>query len=534
MSCPTTTDEATPVHPSFDLTSQSWLPVRLADGSVGTPLGLRELLCRAHTLSDATLPLPPASAQLWRVLALLTARVTGLDSAEGADEWYLRRRDVLDAGSLPQSEVDGYFSAHSDRFDLFHPERPWLQDPRLREQCSKTSGINKLTWGRTAGQNQVWLGGHHHDLAPVPLSPAEAAWHLLATLGHGPSGRCTTRTVGERSEANSTAGPLRTTLSFHPVGRTLFESLILNIPFPGEQEPDETDLAPWERADLPDPLGPPEEPTGLAGVLVNQAAHAVLLVPGEDGSEVVDAYVTWARRERPVAPTDPYLIHQTAKDGRRYARAADSSRAVWRDLDSLLLESPQDRYRPELLSHLTSRTRLPLQLRQAMRLAAFGFDQDGQTRDKQWFTATTPPVLRWLEDSAAEDPEDGARARTRIRLSREAAERSGRRLHEALTAAWKESNSPSGGVKTDTGTGPWLRKGTARYWSTAERVFWDIAVDEDADGPGNSFIRLALDAYDEVTSPYCHRSRVAKVVEQHRSRLFDGWVNERTDEGDAA
>lgn len=523
------------MNPLFSLTLQPWLPVRAGDGSPAPPVGLHDLFVRAHEFSDIELPFPPASAQLWRVLVLLTARITGLDSAEDVDDWYKRRAKVLAQGRFLEAPVAGYFSTWEHRFDLLHPQRPWSQDPRLREQCTKSSGVNKLAWGRTAGQNQVWLGGHHHDLDPVPLAPDEAAWHLLATLGYGPSGRCTARKIGERSEANSTAGPLRGTVSFHPVGRTLFESLILNVPYPGEEdEPGDVEPAPWERDELPDPLGAPQESTGLAGTLLNQASHAVLLVPSPEGAQIVDAYVTWARRERPVSPTDPYLIHQTSKEGRRYARPADASRAIWRDLDSLLLEDDQERFRPELFTHLTSRTRLPTDLRKALRLRAFAFDQDGQTRDRQWFTASTPPVLRWLEDSTDTSVE-GAATRDRIRIARQSAEALGRRLQNSLTGAWKESNSPVGGAsRTDTGTGPWLRRGLSRYWSTAEKEFWRVALDPGARGPGTTFSRLALSAYDEVTSPYCSRPRVAKVVERHRRTLFLRSTAPRTDQGDAA
>jgi CRISPR system Cascade subunit CasA len=521
-------------HAGYALVERPWLPVRAAGGAPAPAVGLSELLFRAHEFSDIELPIPPASAQLWRMLTLLAARVTGLDSSDDVGAWYRARRRVLDAGAFDRSRVVAYFASLPGRFDLFHPERPWLQDPRLREQCAKASGVNKLAWGRTAGQNQVWLGGHHHDLAPVPLPPDEAAWHLLATLGYGPSGRCTSRTVDGRSEANSTAGPLRGTVSFHPLGRTLFESLVLNIPFDGDSddEPGDVEPAPWERKALPDPLGAPQESTGLAGTLLNQASHAVLLVPDPGGDKVVDAYVTWARRDRPVPPADPYLIHLTSKEGRRYARPADATRAVWRDLDSLLSEDSQDRFRPALLGHLTSTTHLPEELRRTLRLRAFGFDQDGQTRDRQWFTANNPAVLRWLEDSA-DTSEEAVAARTRIRLTRRSAESLGLRLKNALTDAWKEGNSPSGGSgRTDTGTGPWLRRGLSRYWSEAEAEFWRIAMDTDAPGPGIAFSRLALAAYDEVTGPYCSRPRVAAVVERHRRLLFLRRPTRRTDRGD--
>lgn len=501
-------------------------------------LGLRDVLVRSHELADVELPLPPASAVLWRMLALITARITGLDQAPGKNpksRWQARRARLLSEGRLDPAAVDAYFAEHAGRFDLFHPERPWLQDPRLREECPKSSGVNKLAWGRTAGQNQVWLGGHHHDLDPRPLDTAEAAWHLLATLGYGPSGRCTSRVVRGRNEANVTAGPLRGTVSYHPLGRTLFESLVLNIPYPGTGE---VDLAPWERPDLNDPLGLPEEPTGLAGLLVNQFRHAVLLQPSPDGSQVVDAWVTWAWRERGAPPElDPHFIHQTSKEGRVYPRPAQAERAVWRDLDSLLRHGEDDgNHRPRILGDCTSRTQVPQEVLDTLRLRAFGFDQDGQTRDKQWFTATTPAVLRWLVDSETDDTEN-ARIVRRIALARKSAEALGRRLEKAFKEAWKESNSPGsssssgGGAKTETGVGPWVRHGMSRYWAEAEPVFWDIAYDRPirgytpgAAGPGNAFNLVALAAYDEVTGPYCERPRVAEVVERHRSALFDHWI----------
>src|SRR5690606_34019413 len=174
---------AIPSPPSFDLTTAPWLVVRGRDVlSAPEMLGLRDVIVRSHELADVELPLPPASAVLWRMLALITARITGLDQAPGKNpksRWQARRARLLSEGRLDPAAVDAYFAEHAGRFDLFHPERPWLQDPRLREECPKSSGVNKLAWGRTAGQNQVWLGGHHHDLDPRPLDTAEAAWHLL-------------------------------------------------------------------------------------------------------------------------------------------------------------------------------------------------------------------------------------------------------------------------------------------------------------------------------------------------------------------
>lgn len=527
---------------SYRLDSEPWLPVRWLEPSPGgdeecrpSRVGLRDLFLRAHEIADVELSLPPASAGLWRILALIGARVTGLESATNAKGWRKHRMESLHRGRFDAEEVNGYFEDYSDRFDLFDSGgRPWLQDPRLAEQCSGTSGINKLCWGRSAGNNQVWLGGHATDLSPEPVAPDIAAQHLIATVYYGPSGRCTSRSVDDVTKADTSAGPLRGALSFHPVGESLFTSLVLNIPYPGEGE---VDFAPWERDDLDEATGLPSEATGLAGVLANQYRHAVLLTPSEDGRSVTDATITWGFRitgefrESWSAPTDPFRVYQTSKEGKPYARPADATRAVWRDVDALLWDDKDEgRHRPVLFTTWTSRDGVPSEVLRSLRVRAFGFDQDGQTRDRQWFTAITPAILHWLKGSDA-DSEDADRARRRVRLSIAAAEGAGRRLEGALTSAWKESNSPGGnGAKTtETGAGPWLRPGMSRYWSEAESEFWHIAFDNGRESPGNAFILASARAFEEVTDAYSARPRTAKIIEHHRGRLFKQWNRQRKD-----
>ncbi|GAA4898606.1 type I-E CRISPR-associated protein Cse1/CasA [Streptomonospora salina] len=518
--------------PSFDLTTDPWIPVRHTHGGPAAPVGLKTLLHRAHEYTDVELALPPASAGLWRILALIAARLTGLDTWTDWSDWAQARTEILREGRFDPGEIEAYFHRHHDRFDLFG-RRPWLQDPRLsgpEAQCPKTSGVNKLCWGRPAGNTQVWLR-HTTDLRPIPVPAAEAAHHLIATLYYGPSGRCTSRTAGDVSAADTAAGPLRGALSFHPLGRTLFESLLLNLPF---VEDDEDTPAPWEREELRDPTLPPPV-AGLAGRLVNQFRHAVLLEPSPDATQVVDATVTWGARLSPeirqkwAAPEDPYQVHIHRDDGTIASMKADATRAVWRDLAAILNDG-QHRGRltrmPRL--HHDLRYRLPSDISDAMRARAFGFDQDGQTRDKQWFTATTPPVLRWLHESA-DDAQQAGRTLRAIRQATDAAEDAGWRLERQLTRAWKDSGL-GGDVKRED-SAPWTLLGTGRYWSRAHDRFWQLVGGDDPQEPGNAFIDLALHAYAEATDGYRHRPRVAKAVARNRGALFKNRID-TPDEGE--
>ena len=522
-----------PPMPTYDLASEPWITAHPLSGSPPTTTGLRDLFLHAHEYADAELSFPPASSGLWRLLALFGARITGLDGCVDLADFAALRAELLRSNRFDPEEVSGYFEEWADRLDLFGP-RPWLQDPRLggaEAQSPKTSGINKLSWGRPAGNTQVWLN-HTSDLDPRPLPTAMAVHHLVATLYYGASGTCTSRTANGVTASNTAAGPLRRSLSFHPVGRNLFESIILNIPFFPVEEGDEISETPWERDEPRDPTLPPEPGIGLAGVLTNQFRHAVLLHPSEDGSQVIDATVTWGTRSsrehqanhRP--PMDPHQIYWINDEGDPSSLRADANRAVWRDLDALLrdrkLAKGTKTQRPHLFDNLS--VGLRGELKNAVRVRVFGFDQDGQARDRQWFTATTPKVLRWLHEKPAElgDRTAAALALRRIKESNTAAEEVGRALEGALDRTWKDSGLGGGSGKS--AQAPWTGTGMSEYWSAAERRYWEIVHDDAADGPGNTFVTVALGVFEATTNAYRHRPRVAEAMYRNRGSLLKHWT----------
>lgn len=512
----------------FDLRDEPWIPVRLGSG-VSTRVGLRGLLRRAHEIEDVELPVPPAASALMRLLAATTARIVheGValddeDLAEEPAEWIRARNRVLRQGAFDPDAVDDYLDVRvpEGRFDLFDPKRPFLQDPRLRTECvdrkglQNPSGVNKLVLGRPTGVNGAVLFGHFTDTAPLAVPAAEAAWHLMAQLYYGPSGQCTPRRITTVKAGNGDAGPLRKALSYHPWASTLFASLILSVPQPTVAEPDPDDRCVWEDPSLPDPLGAPPLPTWPGRLLTGRARHAALLVPSPDGRSVVDAYLTWSTHQ-PAAPArDPYVILDRPKaGGEPYARPADGNRALWRDLDALLLKGGDQTQRPAVFENL------PSSLRAGLRVRAYGFDQDGQQKDSSWFEATTPPVLGWQEDGSS--PEMALR----VGRCREFAEQTGDLLRYAALLAWKVATEPGldpgAKVKIDPKKpGPWAQAALASYWPAAERVFWSLLDPARVDDPVRApFVEAALDALDAAIGARSADVRVARARVRARAVL---------------
>jgi CRISPR system Cascade subunit CasA len=477
---------------SYNLLDEPWLPV--VSGPRSASVGIREFFTNAHDFDDLAVPVPPAASGLWRILYAIGARVTGLDQS---DDWGDRQADWLDRGEFDSDRVDAYLSQHRERFDLFHPERPWLQDPRLRTQCTKTSSVNKLVFDRPAGNTHVWFG-HYTDGDPVPIPSSEAAWYLVAQLYYGASGQCTSREVDGQKFTNSNAGPLRGAMSYHPVGKNLFESLILGMP-PMLQANEVEDRCPWERGSLPLPLGVPYEATWPAGLLTARFQHAVLLVPASDGRTVTDAYVTWAWRRPPDRARDPYVVRKLSKQGNWYQLQADGARALWRDVDALLADDTDGRHRPEIMASAAD-------LDPDARIRAFGFDQDGQAKDRQWFTAVTPPILRWLGTRDVEVSRG-------VSALQEAADLVGHRLGFVMKAVWQEM------VNAKDNTGPWVRPAEAYYWARAEDLFWKHVRDRDFEDPKRAFKALGHRSIDYAADAETRRPRVAGAVASAHRRL---------------
>jgi CRISPR system Cascade subunit CasA len=211
---------------------------------------------------------------------------------------------------------------------------------------------------------------------------------------------------------------------------------------------------------------------------------------------------------------DPFLIYQTSRKGERYPRPADAHRALWRDLDGLLLQDVGVAHARQPLIFDRAK-KLPIEILNRLRVRAFGFDQDrAQVNDRQWHVAETPPVLAMVNDPAAS---------AGVSRAREAAERVERHLVQALRTAWTAINDPSNGngrpARSDIKPGPWPAVASSRYWFAAEQEFWRQVRGQEFDDTARQFVGLGLRVYDTVTDS-ARSPRARRAIENARGYIF--------------
>ncbi|AJC62051.1 CRISPR-associated protein, Cse1 family (plasmid) [Streptomyces sp. 769] len=487
--------------------------------------GLRGLLADAHRIESLAVGAPPAECALLRILYALGLRVSGFDEIGGAD-----RYDLLEQGKFDADRVGDYFAGYSGRFGLFDPVRPWMQEPRLPLQMDtvvekgrhagqidrKSSGIGKLAVTRASASSSAWFGAFH-DGAPVPVPGAEAAGHLLTWLWYGQGGpQGPNRRTPGHSGRHASVGPLRGLVSYHPTGRTLFETIVLGIPDTELVDPD-LDVAPWEADELPDPGRELPTVAGPVSLLTGRAQHALLLMPSADRSAAEDVYIAWAWPSTLPPAMDPYLNWLEGSKGQQYAQRAAVGRPLFRDLDGLILHrKPGSKQRRPLI--MDAIHDVPAEVLEHVGVAAYGFEQDREKAggEKGWYRAVTPAVLRLIRE------EEAANA-GRLAVARERAELCASRLVWAVDEVWKETAVPASDPdkKEYAGRSPLGKRALAAYWPLAEAEFWLLVEQRAWERVVVVFGRLAVSLYDRLTREItdAQQPRTVRAVVRHRGKV---------------
>lgn len=326
---------------AFDLVDEPWLPVRTLTGE-SQVLSLAGAFAQAHDVSGLACEV---GTQVFALTRLMLAVLHGaLDGPRDLDEW----EQLWSQERLPAGKVESYLDKHRNRFDLFHPDTPFLQVAGLRTAKGEVSELNKLVADVPNGHPffTARLGG------PLRLSYAEAARWLVHCHAFDPSG-IKSGAEGDPRVKGGKGYPIGTGWSGNlggvlPEGATLRETLLLNLIAADSaalRRDPARDLPAWER----DPVGAAEEQDGgrapagpvdlytwqsrrIRLVREDDAVTAVLICNGErsapQNKNLVEPHTAWRRSPAQEKKLRRPLVYMP--------REHLPERAVWRGLQSLL------------------------------------------------------------------------------------------------------------------------------------------------------------------------------------------------------
>lgn len=300
---------------TYNLLEEPWLPVRWTNGDPPSAVGLRDVLLRAHEITELATDNPLETIALNRLLAALVAAIYpgAVEEVDWVQLWKLGRFD--------EAACIAYFAIYADRFDLLAATRPFFGHPQT--DAKEISPLTRLLHAATSGNNAV-LFSHDLDSQPLKLTAAEAARALVCTqaaaLGGGvaqPFNFCHAPLVG------GAYFWLRGAVDEEP---NLFRALLLNLaPSPKVWGDPEDDAPTWESAKPPVAS---KRPVGGIRQLYTVQSRRLQLVPDNEGAIIGVRYNQGSKAE--LLFHDPHLTYRSGKEG-EYALRFNAGRALWQD-----------------------------------------------------------------------------------------------------------------------------------------------------------------------------------------------------------
>lgn len=284
--------------PSFPLTTGEWIPV--LDPSAGSVrhVGLTEALLRAHELRLIDTDPQQSTVLVRLLLALYDAAAGPVDTDEWDDAW---NAPTLDR----DGRVRAYLTRWEDRFDLFHPKRPFAQCGHLTEYRRTPDALDPAYLAGSGGKQ---FNSALSDPATYPAPDgATAAMNLLMLLGYDVAG--IKGAPGGGKTYGAKVGPCGDLPQMFVLGATVKDTILLTLP---PQPRADGDAPVWER-DCPEPGMATRVPTGRLDWLT-WPSRRIRLHARNDGR--VDAFA-WHDGDRVdgdravSAPLDPMALWRT-------------------------------------------------------------------------------------------------------------------------------------------------------------------------------------------------------------------------------
>jgi CRISPR system Cascade subunit CasA len=301
----------------FNLLEEPWIPCLRVDGQP-IELGVRETLAHAHELREVVGDSPLVTGALLRLLLAVLHRVFG---PEGYEAWGA----LWHAGLWDPARLDDYLGQWRERFELFHPERPFYQAPASRAKPKSAASMMH----EVASGNNATLFDHHTEAAGVILRAPVAARMLVTSQAFG----LAMLGPGE----NFVDGPCARGVIFFVSGRTLFETLMLNLIRCADDDPlpeQAGDRPSWE---MDDPFLPARTiPLGYLDYLTWYNRRIMLIPEDLPAGPAVRKITMGPGLRLDQGVLDPMKSYrQDVSRGWRPLRFSEH-RALWRDSVALL------------------------------------------------------------------------------------------------------------------------------------------------------------------------------------------------------
>lgn len=316
----------------FNLVDEPWLLVQRRGGP--DVVSLRQAFTQASDIVRLTGEVPTQAFANLRVLLAIVHDALGVHD--------LDRLDELRADGLDVAAIDAYLERWRSRFDLFDPERPFMQVAGLRTAKDEASGLEKLIADVPNGAPffTTRLGAGLES-----IDAAEAARWLVHAQAFDPSG-IRSGAVGDRWVKAGKGYPIGPSwagqlggIVLH--GATLADTLLLNLVVTADNPADK----PVWALDVPQTAQRAEEavpPPGPVSLLVWQSRRIRLV---GDRSAVTGVVLCQGDRMAPqnrqdVEPMSAwrYSEPQTKKFGRTtyMPNKHTADRSLWRTLPAVM------------------------------------------------------------------------------------------------------------------------------------------------------------------------------------------------------
>lgn len=307
-------------QPSFNVLTEGWIPVVRADGT-RSEVGILDCLAQAPAIREIRDPAPIVEFGLYRLLVAFVLDSLILAGTRPEDTPDLEAH--LREGRFDSQLIENYVGHCGNAFDLFHPERPFLQTAMEGEEVEPVAGMYPVVpSGTNVGH---WHHQHSDDFA---VSVPEAA-RLLTTIspfmtagGKGKGGK-----KGKSPSINGAPA-----IYALPLGRNLYETLVLNIPL--RRQEDGAGVVAW-RSDRP----PGHERThATMAEALTWRPRCIQLVPRTDerhGTRVQEMLFDTGDSTR-FSWIDPSLAYRYDAEKHTPVRMQEG-RPLWRDAGALLL-----------------------------------------------------------------------------------------------------------------------------------------------------------------------------------------------------